>query len=192
MASEIWKWGERNVNSCKERVSSVTFTFISHQPFITFFSCPSFKYAFFSSSLKVFQRRAPLLHSYKQHTHRGSCLCSCHRPNPQVQTKLTIYSAFFPATPQCWANFTDKKQRWRALTARTLNREPPFAFSLIQMCSLIKLFKMRSWHFNTHFQSECVYIFWWEWMGIIKLAYYHNANVFFWGSHEKSMKSQVS
>ena len=132
------------------------------------------------------------LQTEKESSHTDSCLCFCLRLNPEVQTLLSIYSVF-PATPLCWANFWDKEQRRRALTAFTLRREPPLLLAWFKSGSLMKLFKMCSWHFNTLCQFEFDYTLGWNWMAMMKFAF-DNSDlvVFFWGLHEKSMKHRVT
>ena len=155
----------------------MTFTFTTHQPFIIFFSHPSLKYAFYS--LKDLYLLAPLLHSRDCSTNTNTHACTgvrlylYHRLHPQVQTSPSLDS-LFPATPLCWVNFTDMGTGTEGTyCSHTLKREPPLLLAWFKSCSLMKLFKMCSLHFNTHFQFECDYTFRWKRMAIIKLAYYH-------------------
>lgn len=162
MAREILKWGEENVNVKRGECVPVTFTFMSHQPFIIFFTRLSFKSLFFPSLPEGLPAPGPapsqLQVETAAHTHTGVCLCFCHRLNPQVWTLLSLYS-LFPATVMSRLLWWGGGESWRALTASTLKGEPPFLFSLIQSSSLMKLFNMCSLHFNTHFQFEGD--FWW-------------------------------
>lgn len=109
-------------------------------------------------SLKVHQLLAELVHWKLQHPLRRVFVLLPLSEPLRFRPHSPVYSGL-PATPRCWANFTDRGQRWRALTVCTLKREPPLLLAWFNSCSLIKLFKMCSWHFNTHFQFEFDYTF---------------------------------
>lgn len=123
-------------------------------------------------------------------THRGVRLCFCHRLNPQVWT-YCLHVHFFSNDSTVLTELP--RQGTESTYCSHTHKEPPLLLAWFQSCSLIKLFKMCSWHFNTHFHFECDDTFEWKWKAIIKLAYYqNNSNVFFRGLHEKSMKSQLA
>lgn len=143
---------------------------------------PSFTCAFFS--LKVLQLLAPLLHSYKpslQHTQR-SAFVFLPLTEPSGLDSPSSLCSFLSSNPteSTYCSHTHSK------------KEPPLLLAWFKSCSLIKLFKMCSWHFNTHLHFECDHTFQWKWKAMLKLAHYpNNSNVFFfflrvaWKIYEK-------
>lgn len=81
-----------------------------------------------------------------------------------------------PPWSNCWLNFRQGTES--TFTTHIYSKEePPLLLAWFKPCSLIKLFKMYSWCYNTHFHFECDGTFRWKWKPVIKLASNHNSNV---------------
>lgn len=143
------------------------------------------------------------------------CLCLCAqkvRAFP-CSRQSRFFSFFSMVTRKCFLNFIDKEQR--ALTARTLlkDRQPPLLSAWFKSCSLMKLFRTRSWHFNTHFYLECDYSFLWKWKAnnetctlsqqlkcgacvlvcvCVSVVLYHGSMKNLWKSNPLKVKSQFA
>lgn len=81
-----------------------------------------------------------------------------------------------PVIKLCWLNFRQGTES--TFTAHIYSKEEaPLLLAWFKPCSLIKLFKMCSWYYNTHFHFECDGTFRWKWKPMIKLASNHNSNI---------------
>lgn len=106
--------------------------------------------------------------------------CAAHTEEECVCVSATVWTSRLCVHSLCWLNFANKEQR--ALTAHTHSKkEPALLLAWFKSCSLIKLFKMCSWHFNTHFHFECDHIL--QRKAILKLP------CSFRGLHEQSLRS---
>lgn len=135
--------------------------------------------------------------------HTEECVC-VSATDWTLRFGLTVVSMFISfQQSNCGDWTTQTRNREHLLLTHTHSKkEPPLLLAWFKSCSLIKLFKMCSWHFNTHLHFECDHTFQWKWKAMLKLAHYpNNSNVGFfsegcmknlWEANLFKMKSQFA
>lgn len=152
----------------------------THEIFITFLPADLSHVCFSPSSLDgpPVAGTAPLNSQFstsQQHAQRSLSWLQTLNESASLDW-LSLCSLFPLVIKLCWLNFRQGTES--TFTAHIYSKEePPLLLAWFKPGSLIKLFKMCSRYYNTHFHFECDGTFRWKWKHVIKLASNHSSNV---------------